>query len=131
MHLLWLMHLISLFMRLLWFINAFNQFISFTYVYRCCLIRKEMISCDLILFISFEYKRECRPCQTKPLRLHVSFYFFNSIAIFYKYPFICEQINRVRHAINLALGSRTDMAEWGPEAVASRIQAPARDQLMK
>ncbi|KAK7104950.1 ATP-dependent RNA helicase TDRD9-like [Littorina saxatilis] len=40
-------------------------------------------------------------------------------------------INRVRHAINLALGSRGSVAEWGPEAVASKIQAPAREQLMR
>ncbi|XP_076442541.1 ATP-dependent RNA helicase TDRD9-like [Babylonia areolata] len=40
-------------------------------------------------------------------------------------------INRVRHAINLALGSRTSMAEWGPDAVAAKIQMPARERLLE
>ncbi|KAL8608263.1 hypothetical protein ACOMHN_042130 [Nucella lapillus] len=40
-------------------------------------------------------------------------------------------INRVRHAINLALGSRTNTAEWGPDAVAAKIQMPARERLLE
>lgn len=40
-------------------------------------------------------------------------------------------INRVRHAINLAVGSRTNTAEWDADTVASRIQVPARDQLLR
>ncbi|KAK7505535.1 hypothetical protein BaRGS_00003280 [Batillaria attramentaria] len=39
-------------------------------------------------------------------------------------------INKVRHAINLALGSRSNMAEWGPDAVAAMIQGPARKKLL-
>ena len=49
---------------------------------------------------------------------------------FVRHTLFCHQINGVRIAINIAVGSENSVADWGPDAVI-KIQRAAREKLLR